>query len=459
MKLIKSLLLGTAAGFAATAGVQAADLPSRKAAPVDYVRVCTIGSFTGFVIPGSDICLKVGGFVRVNYVNNQTQHGFYYLPGVGGVGVGTFGRGYLQSSGGFNAVASIKMDARQTTEYGLLRSFFDVRVSSVGTAGIDKAYIQFGPWSFGKFQSFFDFYADDFNNITGVGSDNSVVGAAYTYNAGNGFFATLALEDRYGTASSPTGTNNFLYSSLGGVFAAPTVNGVGTTYAVGGYGGIATGGYRTPDAVVSLLYDPGTWGKAQLSGALHNARTFNAFSSSDNKLGWAVQAGVNIKVPMLGASDAFVLQGGYTEGALSYIGANNTGAGIGSTLPIIGYADAVAIGPGGSVKATKGYDLIAAFDHYWAPNFDTSLQVAYTKVDYSNGGLTGTAGLQARDFSIFQAGVQATWVPVKGLKFAGTVNYYQVDAKRLAQDVIGGAYAVDRKSNGIQTLIRVQRDF
>ena len=64
MKLIKSLLLGTAAGFAATAGVQAADLPSKKAAPVDYVRVCTIGSFTGFVIPGSDVCLKVGGFVR-----------------------------------------------------------------------------------------------------------------------------------------------------------------------------------------------------------------------------------------------------------------------------------------------------------------------------------------------------------------------------------------------------------
>ena len=67
MKLIKSLLLGTAAGFAATAGVQAADLPSKKAAPVDYVRVCSIGSFTGFVIPGSDVCLKFGGFVRYQY--------------------------------------------------------------------------------------------------------------------------------------------------------------------------------------------------------------------------------------------------------------------------------------------------------------------------------------------------------------------------------------------------------
>src|SRR4051794_7225818 len=33
MKLVKSLLLGTAAGLATVAGAQAADLPSRKAAP------------------------------------------------------------------------------------------------------------------------------------------------------------------------------------------------------------------------------------------------------------------------------------------------------------------------------------------------------------------------------------------------------------------------------------------
>ena len=37
MKLVKSLLLGSAAGIAAVAGAQAADLPSRKAAPVEYV--------------------------------------------------------------------------------------------------------------------------------------------------------------------------------------------------------------------------------------------------------------------------------------------------------------------------------------------------------------------------------------------------------------------------------------
>ena len=51
MKLAKSLLLGSAAGFIAVTGAQAADLPTRKAAPVDYVRICTV----------TDTCIKLGG--------------------------------------------------------------------------------------------------------------------------------------------------------------------------------------------------------------------------------------------------------------------------------------------------------------------------------------------------------------------------------------------------------------
>ena len=68
MKLVKSLLLGSAAGIAAVAGAQAADLPSRKAAPVEYVRVCSAYGAGFFYIPGTDTCLRVGGRVRAEYV-------------------------------------------------------------------------------------------------------------------------------------------------------------------------------------------------------------------------------------------------------------------------------------------------------------------------------------------------------------------------------------------------------
>ena len=59
MTLIKSLLLGSAAGIVAVVSAQAADLPTRKAAPVEYVRVCNVGGITGWTLPGSDTCVKL----------------------------------------------------------------------------------------------------------------------------------------------------------------------------------------------------------------------------------------------------------------------------------------------------------------------------------------------------------------------------------------------------------------
>ena len=69
MKMVKSLLLGTAAGLVAVAGAQAADMPV-KAAPVQYVKICSLYSDGFYYIPGTDICLKIGGYVRGEYFYN-----------------------------------------------------------------------------------------------------------------------------------------------------------------------------------------------------------------------------------------------------------------------------------------------------------------------------------------------------------------------------------------------------
>ncbi len=64
MKLAKSLLLGSSALLAVVAGAQAADLPSKNGAPAaEYVKVCKGGDIAGFVIPDSDACLKISGYV------------------------------------------------------------------------------------------------------------------------------------------------------------------------------------------------------------------------------------------------------------------------------------------------------------------------------------------------------------------------------------------------------------
>ena len=56
MKLLKGLLLGSAASLAGTGlvpGARAADLPARQAAPIEYVRICDAYGAGFFYIPGT----------------------------------------------------------------------------------------------------------------------------------------------------------------------------------------------------------------------------------------------------------------------------------------------------------------------------------------------------------------------------------------------------------------------
>ncbi len=67
MTFTKSFLLGSSAALMGVGAVQAADLPSRKAAPVEYVRVCDAYGRGFFFIPGTDTCIRIGGRVRADY--------------------------------------------------------------------------------------------------------------------------------------------------------------------------------------------------------------------------------------------------------------------------------------------------------------------------------------------------------------------------------------------------------
>src|ERR1700722_18417404 len=61
MQMVKRFLLGTAAGFVAVA----ADMPV-KARPVQYVKICTLYGDGYYYIPGSDTCIRIGGYLRLD---------------------------------------------------------------------------------------------------------------------------------------------------------------------------------------------------------------------------------------------------------------------------------------------------------------------------------------------------------------------------------------------------------
>ena len=67
----KHMLLGSAAALFAISSAQAADMPV-KAKPVEYVRICSLYGEGFYYIPGTDICLKIGGYVQADYGWNVT---------------------------------------------------------------------------------------------------------------------------------------------------------------------------------------------------------------------------------------------------------------------------------------------------------------------------------------------------------------------------------------------------
>ena len=101
MTLIKSLLLGSAAGIVAVATAQAADLPTRKAAPVEYVRVCNVGGITGWTLPGSDTCVKFSGYMTAHVIGGNLSSQYNDASAIASAieaAVNPFARAHLQQT-------------------------------------------------------------------------------------------------------------------------------------------------------------------------------------------------------------------------------------------------------------------------------------------------------------------------------------------------------------------------
>src|ERR1051325_2017815 len=116
MKMVKSLLLGSAAGLLAMSGAQAADLPV-KAKAVEYVRICSLYGAGFWYIPGTDTCMKIGGYLRVETTFNGS---IYDKPALSGdLGQKNRFRDYFAS----RSRMALTVDTRTATEYGVVRTF------------------------------------------------------------------------------------------------------------------------------------------------------------------------------------------------------------------------------------------------------------------------------------------------------------------------------------------------
>src|SRR6266513_3359279 len=135
----KRMLLGSAAALTAISSAQAADLPV-KAKPVEYVKICSLYGEGFYYIPGTDICLKIGGYVRADYGWNVSGARTPHYSG----GAGAQDRSVSPYSTRHRA--SFNFDSRTQTAYGTLRTYVAVTVDNLDQGSVSvnpsRAFIQ-----------------------------------------------------------------------------------------------------------------------------------------------------------------------------------------------------------------------------------------------------------------------------------------------------------------------------
>src|ERR1700756_4334782 len=116
MKMVKGLVMGSAAALLAAGSAQAADLPF-KAQAVEYVKVCSLYGAGFYYIPGTDTCIKIGGYLRAEIDANTNSTSGTNFSGAGGA-ANRFTNDYT-----WRGRSAINIDTRTATEYGVVRTF------------------------------------------------------------------------------------------------------------------------------------------------------------------------------------------------------------------------------------------------------------------------------------------------------------------------------------------------
>ena len=423
----------------------AADLPARTAAQsAPGLAVCDISGFVGFTLPGSDTCLRLGGYVAtgVSMGSLTKQYGLQFngTPATATpVTLAQITPVNQRDSFGFLGHVQVSFDARSNTDYGPARAYAELLFnqtsgfeSSANGGVLNVGYLQWAGLTGGKAPSFFsylaggpawyDFYSPDrFNG-------NQPVLLAYTATMGP-VSATVSIEDPFGTQ-----VNN-------------TINGVASN---------AYFGNRFPDLVAAVRYEQ-TWGSAQLSGALHNTHVTGLSGDSTDRWGEALLGGVTLNLPG-GGGDRVAVQGVYSHGALGYSGLNNTawspfdqGLNINGNGAIFQLTDALNYDTGQWAIPTT-WSVSALARHYFTPEFSLAPEAAFASITYS-----GSPIMISKHATSWIVGATASYTPVPHLGVTlGAI--YQATQQDAPVNYVGPE-PFHARSSGVAATLQIVRDF
>jgi hypothetical protein len=422
MKMVKRLLLGSAAGLVAVGGTQAAELPV-TAAPVQYVKICDLYGNGWYYIPGSDTCVKWGGFARVSTSWNSTGGGGPAYSGTQGAQDRTVSQFATQGR------AQLQVDARTQTDYGTLRTYLSVNSTFADvtqTAALNRAFIQWAGFTVGRATSFSDTW--NINEAYHQGQQNNADTAAagvnvfaYTQELGNGMTLTMGADD---VRRKPLLNLANIAAIRAGTEPANSFRGV-----------------EWPDLNLDFKVNQ-QWGYFALTGLAHDVSanyynctpslqppvgfiftgagpTISTCGRPNDKVGWAINGGVELNLDFISPGDHSGMAVRYGQG-FSAIGG---GQGLNSPS-LFGKGDEVAVGwmtdgvffghcatnikipvgtfigvgvspgtpasapichaDGGQIQLTTSWAISGGYEHYWAPNLRTAVYGGYSEIHYND---------------------------------------------------------------------------
>ena len=501
MKTVKSVLLGSAAGLVAVTAGQAADLPV-KAKPVEYVKVCSLYGAGFYYMPGTDLCIKVGGWVRGEVV----------YGGNGNMVWGPFNanaNSRATNNTTFRARGYITTDVRSQTEYGTVRGYLSVGLNTNDNGlqvaslvdSANRAFVQWAGMTAGIAISFYDYYdSAAFQYRAGYLPASNTGDAGwfvwgYTAQLGGGVSATIATEARRTSQI----INQTAAGATAGTMATGTVVPGGFISVAAGAGALfptngAYGGQQMGDFVGNLRIDQ-SWGGAQIMGALHqvNATYYGATPGSGHPAdtwGGAIGFGFKLDASMVSPGDRIQTQFNVGRGALRYMA--NTEAttnfgdvkGAGEAYGV--YSDCVfggtiAGGNATSCQLTSAWGFNAAYEHFWTPAWHTAFYGAYLALSYNpsanamlcgiegNGvsfGSTAKAGAGCNNnWNVWGFGARTQWDVTKTFYLGADVTYENLHSATfntvggLGTTAFGSATIQVANRNNLAINLRAHRDF
>jgi hypothetical protein len=278
----------------------------------------------------------------------------------------------------------LRLDARTQTDLGLLRSYFNFKMT-VGpndfnvnydntSTSVEHAYIQlsndWGMFTAGLQDSFFDapFSSNTFGTRVGIDdptTSNASRGVVFAYTRPFGAFSTtISVED----PASNARRNNGPFDDYEG--------------------------QELPDLVGNLRYE-GDWGVALLSGVVGQIHDING-----DGVGWAVNGGFNTSFGIIGAG----LTVGYADGRIRYVTLDPGNAGDFD-------------GPEGS-DTNQAFSVRGGLSADITPTLTAYVDGSWTTVDTDSG---------AGDYDFWAIAADLQWVPVSGLLMGPEIAYTSLE--------------------------------